>query len=114
MTNSKYVVSAITAPDGDPVGAPTFTDNPEVAIRKWFQLSEKYPTCCDIQARNTDAELELLKWANANDDKIVVFATDHHSPYKLGWLQDHIRTAVNNNKPSIQWAYDAVFPFCMG
>lgn len=111
---AKYVVSAITAPDGEPVGIPTFTGDPEAAVLKWFQLSEKYPTCSDIQAQTNEAGLELLKWANTNGDKIAVWAKDYNCPYKLDWLQDQIRTAVKNNKTSMQWEFDSVFPFSVG
>ena len=110
----EYVVSAITSPFGEPVGNPLKTKNPEEAIIKWCELSQTYPTCVSIQADSEETGIKLLKWAGLNRDKMDYYLSIYRCPYKPEWVMDQITSQINNNKTSMQWAFDELFPFCMG
>lgn len=109
----KFVISSITSPFGEPAENIT-NNNPESAVLKWFQMSEKYPACTSLQPDTKESGEQLLKWADMNSDKIEAWANIYKCPYKIKWLKEQIRTQVKNNKCSMQWEYDELFPFCMG
>ena len=109
----KYVVTAITNPFGESASN-IKCDNPEAAILEWCKQNEIYRTCVSINPATEDDGRALLKWAVANSDKLEAYMKQYHNPYKFEWLIDQVRTQVINNKVSMQWEYDQLFPFCMG
>ena len=110
----KFIISAISGPFGEPVCGDIYEYDPKNAIIQWFSLTEKYPTCVSIQPETIEDGKSLLKWADKNFEKLDVWAKEHKCPYKTDWLKEQINMQVNNNKCSMQWEYDQIFPFCMG
>ena len=111
---TKYIVSAITLPFGEPVGDDLYTDNPEEAVKRWFELQAQYPTCVNIQASNNKTAKELLTWADTNSDRIDALWRDTEKfPYKLHWLKNAVKRMLAKDSP-LQWEYDMLYPFCMG
>jgi len=110
----RYVISAISSPFGEAAGNDAVEHDPENAIIQWFRYSEKYPTCASLQPQTKEDGLALLKWAKHNFNKLEVWAKEHKCPYKTGWLKEQIEKQVEDNKCSMQWEYDELFPFSMG
>lgn len=111
---SRYIVSAVTSPFGEPVDYGFRTDDPEKAIEKWFIYNKDYPTCVDIQAKTDEDGRNLLKWADLNLEKLEVMMKDNKCPYKTDWLKEQISARAKSDRKTIQWEYDSVYPFCMG
>ena len=109
----KYIVSAMN-PFGEPCRPTESEHDPENAIIKWCIYSEKYPMCASIQPETKEDGMALLQWANANFDKVELYLKEHKSPYKTDWLKDEISLQIKNNKVSMQWNFDQLYPFCMG
>ena len=109
----EYRISAITDPFGEFAGSAEET-NPEQAILRWCEYSEKYPTCVCIQPKTNEDGIKLLKWAEDNFDKVSTYLEKYNAPYKISWMKDMISAQLKNGKCSMQWEYDQLFPFCMG
>ena len=112
--NKKYIVSATTSPFGEQATSAFHTDDPEKAILEWCKLNKKYPTCVSLQAKTTEDGKALLKWANIHSEKVEAYMISNRCPYKTDWMLNNINLQVNNDKCSMQWEYDELFPFCQG
>lgn len=109
-----YVVSSISSPFGERVGNDVHTSDIETAVEKWFEFSKEYPTCTSLQPQTQEDGTALLKWALLNFEKLEVWAKEYKCPYKMGWFKETLTAQVNNNKCSMQWEYDELYPFSMG
>ncbi len=109
----KFIISAVTGSFGELVRSVNEKD-PEQAILRWCEFSEKYPTCVSIQPETKEDGLNLLKWAKLNFEKVETYLNRYRCPYRTDWLKTQIFCQVNNNKTSMQWEYDQLFPFCVG
>ena len=67
--------------------------NPEKAIKKWFELGEKYPSCVGMD--------------------IMALCKEHKCHYRPEYLIDGIQRGLSNSR-LISWEYDSVFPFTFG
>ncbi len=110
----EYIVTAVTGPFGELAKNPETVHSPELAITKWCKLQYGYPTCVAIQPATKEDGMELLKWADANFDKIKKLMEENKCPYKTSYMKEQIKEQVDKNKCSMQWEYDQIFPFCMG
>lgn len=109
----KYLISATISPLGE-LAEDAFEDDPKNALIKWFQYSEKYPTCVALQPETKEDGLALLEWAHHNPDQLDIWAKEYRCPYKVEWLKEEVADYVHRGKCSMQWNYDQLFPFCMG
>ena len=108
-----FIVSTSHGPFGEPGPSKKFTDN-EKAVLQWFKWQGKYRTCVDIQPETKEDGMNLLKWAQLNMDKVIAWCAEYKCPYKADWLSEQVNKQVNNNRCSMQWEYDSLFPFCEG
>ncbi len=111
---AKYLILATHSPFGEPVDPGTYEYDPQNALIQWFRYSEKYPTCTSLHPETKEDGIALLKWAKLNFEKLEIWAKEHKCPYKTEWLKEQIVSQIYNNKCSMQWGYDELFPFCMG
>ncbi len=111
---SKYFVSAITEPFGEPVDAGIRENDPEQAFIAWCSYSEKYPTCASIQPHTKEDGIECLKWVSLNFDKAEAYMDKYKCPYKKDWIKEQIESQIRGGRCSMQWEYDELFPFCVG
>ncbi|MEF2665004.1 MAG: hypothetical protein U0M91_05185 [Lachnospira eligens] len=85
--------------------------NPEKAIKKWFELGEKYPSCVGIFAKTQNDAKELIECASKMD--IMALCKEHKCHYRPEYLIDGIQRGLSNSR-LISWEYDSVFPFTFG
>ena len=92
-----------------------YTDSPNVAIRYWFQGSEKHTGECAIMARYKKDALALAK--SVTPELLERFNEKYPCGYKLDWLYAVAQRFVNNNARSFlgdgQYG-DQVEPFTYG
>lgn len=85
--------------------------NPEKAIKKWFELGEKYPMCVGIFAKTQNDAKALIECASKMD--IMALCKEHKCHYRPEYLIDSIQRGLSNSR-LISWEYDSVFPFTFG
>lgn len=92
------------------------TEDPKTAIVTWFKLSQKYPTCTSIIAKNKEVAIELLEYANANEDLIRSLAAKYKCPYKVDYLVNAIREKAESGNlyGFYRNSRDQVYPFANG
>lgn len=109
----KYVISGLDPSTGEEPFPPRDTDKPDTAINYWFTMSEKYPSCVCICAKDDAAAKELLSWVVDNEDKFREIYKRYNNPYKLEFLVNYCKRHVNDSK-LIDWSGDQVSPFSLG
>ncbi len=114
MEKGKYAISAICSPFGEPTGETIYEDKPEMAVLRWCELSEKYPTCTSLQPQTKEDGMDLLKWVKLNFEKVATYMSLHKCPYKTEWVKEQVESQLSKGKCSMQWERDELYPFCMG
>lgn len=92
------------------------TEDPKTAIVTWFKLSQKYPTCTSIIAKNKEVAMKLLEYANANENLIRELASKYKCPYKVDHIVDAIKEKVQSGRlyGFYRNSRDQVYPFANG
>lgn len=110
--SSPYSVGSV-----EPFGEPKFSDipvdNAADAIKLWFKMGKKYPSCVSIFAKDNSLAQELLEWVVDNYDKFSNMYNTYNTPYKFDYLYNF---CINHKDDTnlLQWDGDQVPPFCAG
>lgn len=96
MKKAKYYVVGMQTIGREDVGnyMRKYVSNPESAIRTWFRYGIKAPMETSIRCVSKEDALELVKWADANQDLICQFYSRFGCVYKLSFLLDSITKKV--------------------
>ena len=90
-----------------------YTDNPKIAIKKWFDFQKNCPYNVYISTVLKSDALELLK--NASEDYLTSLYSKYGSPYKLEYLIDSVKTQIDNGCRGFYEKYgDQIEPFSVG
>lgn len=80
--------------------APSFsTEYPEVAIKKWFEMEEKYPMDCAIYAYNKNDAIELVNFAASNQSWFKKLYDRYNCPYKWDWMINGVLQSAERGCP---------------
>ena len=90
------------------------TSDPREALRRWFQLGRKYPTCVEILAKTREDAITLLK--EATPEYITELYTQYGNWMKLEYIIKAVEDGIGNNCRSFyETEYgDSVHPFSCG
>lgn len=90
------------------------TNDPRKAIKIWFMLSKKFPTCVDIITKTRADCITLLK--EATPEYLTELYQQYKNPYKLEFLINASADKLADGCSGlIEGEYgDVIYPFCGG
>lgn len=91
-----------------------FSDNPETAIKYWFQIGKKNPMDTAIQCQKKADAIALCK--AATPELLTKLNDQYGSPYKIEYLIEEAQKQVDNGQ---RWFHEGVYgdsihPFSWG